>query len=137
MRQKSVFIDSSFFKALLDADDDFYMQAIKIWKFFLQQSTPLVTTNYIIDETLTLIRNRCGLELALDFRSVLTEYASSIKLIRVTVDDDAGAWQWFEKDWSKLSYTDCVSFVVMKRFGITHVATFDEHFKRAGFTLVS
>ena len=49
------------------------------------------------------------------------------------VDDDAGAWEWFEMDWSKLSFTDCVSFAVMKRLGLTDVATFDEHFTRAKF----
>jgi len=55
--------------------------------------------------------------------------------MRVTVADEAGAWQWFVKNWSKLLFTNCVSFAFMKRLRITRAAAFDEHFKRAGFKI--
>ncbi len=130
-----IFLDTSFFKALLDPKDDFHNKAKTQWGLFRHQDIDLVTTNYIVDESLTLIRIRCGLSAAKQLRGILYEGAEYIKMIRVTVDDDAGAWEWFEKDWSKLSYTDCVSFAVMKRLEITDVATFDEHFTRAAFTI--
>ncbi len=34
------------------------------------------------------------------------------------------------------SYTDAVSFVVMKQYGITEAFSFDKHFVTAGFTLI-
>ena len=34
-----------------------------------------------------------------------------------------------------LSFTDCVSFAVMKRLGIGRAAAFDRHFSRAGFKM--
>ncbi|MEK7577739.1 MAG: PIN domain-containing protein [Patescibacteria group bacterium] len=129
----AIYLDTSFFKALLDSKDDFHNQAKIQWDLFRQQDTELVTTNYIIDESLTLIRFRCGFPVAKKLRDLLYENAEYIKIIRVMVDDDAGAWEWFEMDWSKLSFTDCVSFAVMKRLGLTDVATFDEHFTRAKF----
>lgn len=134
--QQTVFIDTSFFKALLDPKDDFHIQADKIWQLLLEKNIALITSNYIIDETLTLVRFRCGLPVAVKLRNLLHEYSEYLEISRVTLDDDVGAWSWFEKDWSKLSFTDCVSFAVMKRLGLTDVATFDEHFSRAGFTII-
>jgi len=34
------------------------------------------------------------------------------------------------------SYTDAVSFVVMKQYEITEAFSFDKHFVTAGFTLI-
>jgi len=133
----SVFLDTSFFKALLDAKDGFHRQADKIWLLLQEKNIVLTTTNYIIDETLTLVRIRCGLPVAVQLRNLLHDYSEYLEVIRVTIDDDASAWEWFEKDWSNLSFTDCVSFSVMKRLGLTNVASFDQHFSRAGFTLLS
>jgi len=53
----------------------------------------------------------------------------------VTAADEAKAWDWFGLDWSDLSFTDCVSFAVMKRLGIGRAAAFDRHFARAGFKM--
>ncbi|KKT38132.1 MAG: hypothetical protein UW22_C0013G0019 [Candidatus Gottesmanbacteria bacterium GW2011_GWB1_44_11c] len=132
-----VFIDSSFFKAFVDPKDDFHTRAKGLWKKFVFHGQSLVTSNYILDETYTLIRCKLHLQKALQLRGILSHDALNLDVIRVTVDDDACAWGWFEKNWSKLSFTDCVSFAVMKRIGLTDVATFDTHFKRAGFTIVN
>lgn len=130
---ETVFLDSSFFKGLVDPKDDFYQKAAVIWLKLRDKTKNLVTSNYIVDETLTLLRSRCNLETALKLRVLLEENSHIIKIVRVTVADEGDAWQWFVKDWSKLSFTDCVSFALMKRLGITRAAAFDEHFKRAGF----
>jgi predicted nucleic acid-binding protein len=37
---------------------------------------------------------------------------------------------------SNFSYTDAVSFVVMKQYGIMEAFSFDKHFVTAGFTLI-
>lgn len=133
---KAVFLDSSFFKAVIDTHDNFYSQARKTWQLCIDNTYALYTTNYILDETYTLVRVKCDLKKALELRDALFGKKIDLAVIRVTVDDDAAAWEWFEKDWSKLSYTDCVSFAVMKRLGITSAATFDAHFARAGFQVL-
>lgn len=130
-----VFIDSSFFKGLIDPKDDFYKKANKIWLKFRDNGIKLATSNYIIDETLTVLRSKCNLETAMKLRNLLAENSQIIKIIRVTTEDEAKAWQWFVENWSKLSFTDCVSFAVMKRLGLRRVAAFDEHFGRAGFKI--
>jgi len=132
---KQIFVDSGLFKAFVDPNDTFHLQAKTFWKESIFSNAPLITTNYILDETFTLIRIKCNLERALELRNVLFYHEANLQIERITVDDDAAAWEWFEKDWSKLSYTDCVSFAIMKRLELTDVATFDDHFTRAGFSV--
>ncbi len=52
-------------------------------------------------------------------------------------EDVEAAWAVFtafnDKQWS---FTDCVSYAVMKRLGITSAIAFDEHFKQFGFAVV-
>lgn len=131
-----VLLDSSLFKALIDDKDGFHTQAHSIWENLLSENIAFFTTNYILDETFTLVRVKCGLEKARKLRNLLAEYAQLIFIIRISAIDETNAWDWFWKDWSKLSFTDCVSFAVMNRLDIEKVASFDEHFHRAGFQVV-
>ena len=41
--------------------------------------------------------------------------------------------QRLDKDWS---LTDCISFIVMRRRGLTDALTSDHHFEQAGFTIL-
>ncbi len=133
---KQVFIDTSMFKALVDEKDDFYSSAVTIWERLKKEGDLLITSNYILDETFTLLRLRRGIAVADAFRRNLVDN-KEFKIVRVTVADEADAWKWFLRDWSKLSFTDCVSFALMKRRKITRVATFDDDFKKAGFQVES
>lgn len=132
---KKVFIDSSGFKALLDPTDDFYQQAQKIWSELEQDGVVFVTSNYIIDECATLIRYRAGREAALAFKKLVLEDSKILEVMRVSTTDEAEAWSWFENKWSKLSFTDCVTFAQLQRLEITRVLGFDQHFEKAGFIL--
>lgn len=131
-----VFLDSSYFKGLIDETDDFHNKATHIFSLLNEQKSQLITTNYIIDESLTLLRVKRNLDAAIHLRDLIQAGNPTITIYRVTSEDDADAWNWFMKDWSRLSFTDCVSFAVMKRLELTHAATFDQHFQRAGFTIV-
>lgn len=128
----SIFIDTAFFKALIDANDDFHQDAVDILDRINKQSSPLITSNYILDETITLIRVKCGRERVKELQEVLLKL-KNLKLKRVTSEDEKNAWKWFWNDWSKLSFTDCVTFALMKRLDLERVATFDQHFSLAGF----
>ena len=120
----NVYIDSSFVKALLDPSDKFHDSSKKIMSSIEVEGSTLVFSNYVIDESFTLLRNKCGLQKALLFRDYLAQNSAHIRIVRVTLDDEAKAWPYFGKDWSRLSYTDCVSFACMKRLGIEVVASF-------------
>lgn len=135
MASTSIFVDTSWFKALLDGNDTFHNTALGQLDIFKKRDVYLVTSNFVVDETLTLIRVKNGLELALKFRNVLLEMVGRLKITRVLTIDESKAWKWFPKNWSQLSFTDCTSFAVMERLGLKRVATFDNHFSRAGFQM--
>lgn len=130
-----IFLDTSFFKAFIDQKDDFHTQSKLVFAKF-QDNSELLTTNFILDETFTLVRVKCGKEVAKDLYNILSASFQKLKIIRVLAIDERKSWEWFWKDWSKLSFTDCTSFAVMKRLGLTKVATFDDHFKKAGFKIL-
>ena len=132
----SVFIDSSGFKALTDKNDGFSLKASKIWDKLRENKVGLVTSNYVLDESFTLLRNKCDLGKALMLREFLFRGEPKIKVARVLASDEIEAWKWFCLDWSKLSFTDCVSFAVMERLGLKEAFAFDKHFEKAGFSLV-
>lgn len=134
MGSNLIFVDTSMFYALVSENDQFHKQAIQIWQEQKLKRVQLITSNYILDEAFTLIRQRRGRKVVDEFRKNLL---SEIKIIRVTVADEAGAWNWFLNDWSDLSFTDCVSFAQMRRLKITQALAFDNHFKRAGYQLIS
>jgi len=131
-----IFIDTSAFKAVVDPKDEFHTKGAELWENLKNSNRPLVTTNYILDESFTLIRARCGIKTAIQFKEILAASSQVLQIKRVTVADEAGAWNWFTKEWAKLSFTDSVSFAVMERLKLSEVATFDNDFKRAGFRLV-
>lgn len=132
-----IFLDSAFFKALIDLKDDFHSQAEKIWGELKISKVNLVTTNFILDETFTLIRIKCGYKPVFEFRDRLVAGFKRMKVYRITLVDEANAWKWFAEEWKKLSFTDCTSFAVMERLGLKQVATFDEHFAKAGFEVLA
>lgn len=136
MKNNQVFVDTSMFFALVNDKDQFHKSAVSIWEKLKNTNTVLITSNYILNETFALIRSRRGVKIVDDFRKSLTNQYE-IKIIRITVTDEANAWEYFLKDWSNLSFTDSVSFAVMARLGLKQVATFDKDFRRAGFQIFS
>jgi predicted nucleic acid-binding protein len=58
----TVFIDTSAFYAVLDADDQSHSEAVREWNHFLDEEAVLLTTNYILVETSALLQSRIGSE---------------------------------------------------------------------------
>jgi predicted nucleic acid-binding protein len=94
--------------------------------------TAMVTTDYIIDETLTLLRARGHGQLALEIGKEF--FAGRLaRIIKITETDIEAAWQVFnrfaDKTWS---FTDCTSKIVIERLNINTAFTFDHHFRQFG-----
>lgn len=128
---KKIMIDTSFFYALIDKKDKNHNPA----KLFLKNNKfPLITTSYIFDELITIIRYDFGHGLAVNIGEKIN--ASELcYVLQISEDDLRAAWETFcEYDDQDFSYTDCTTFALMKRLKIKEVASFDCHFDVIGFT---
>lgn len=97
-----------------------------------QNKTPLLTTDYIIDELLTLLLCRGEHQRA----NLIGEqmFAGTLcNLEYVTEDDVRTAWDIFKSHHDKKwSFTDCTSFAVMERLQVDAAFSFDHHFLQRG-----
>ena len=132
-----IFIDTGAFIARYIRNDQYHHKSIEVWKRLEQGRGVLFTSNFIIDETLTLLGRRVGYIFAAErARSI---YASQIlTILRPSEDQECQAVDLFEKYADqRVSFTDCVSFMLMQHQHITEVFSFDRHFEMAGFSLLS
>lgn len=64
--------------------------------------------------------------------------SQALSIFRPDEKDELNAINYFSKYADQhVSFTDCISFVLMKREKINRVFSFDRHFEMAGFDLVS
>ena len=90
----------------------------------------LVTSDYVVDETLTLLRARRENERALVFGNCVVD-GGLASIVSITTEDFLAAWNVFQKFHDKeWSFTDCTSYVVMQRLGIQQAFAFDDHFRQ-------
>lgn len=132
---RSVLVDSSASLALADADDDHHHQALAIERQ-LQRSRPrLFLTNFLIDETYTLLLTRIGYAYALRFLDRAER--GTITIIPITPADEVQARHLLRRYTDKeYSYTDATSFVIMQRLGIEAAFTFDQNFSQHGIQVL-
>jgi hypothetical protein len=124
-----ILIDTSAWYASSSVRDSNYHRARQ---FLASVQQRLITTDYVVDETLTLFRARGENLHALKFGSEVID-GTFAEIITVTEQDFAEAWRIFQrfadKEWS---FTDCTSRVVMERLGIQQAFAFDDHFRQFG-----
>jgi uncharacterized protein len=106
-------------------------------KQYLKESTPLLlTTDYVVDESATLLLSRLGHAAAVRFLDSL-QASPRIELTYLKRQSIEEAMRLFrerpDKGWS---LTDCTSFVIMKELGLDTALALDDHFCQAGFITV-
>ena len=125
--------------AIEDLDDANHTIAIDYRDKIREGDTPfrrLYTSNYVIDEALTLLRIHCGHRVAVSLRKTL-EASRLLSVLWITESLEKAAWGIFEKHTDKeFSFTDCTSFALMEAEAIRNVFTFDQHFSQYGFESV-
>jgi predicted nucleic acid-binding protein len=127
-----IFVDTGAWFALLDRSCVEHEVAVR---FAAANSEVFVTTDYVLAESLTLLRARRLHPAALELGKRLL--ASDLaRLVWVTPDDVHRAWVLFQYQDKAWSFVDCVSFAVMQRLGIREAFAFDDHFRQMGTLLV-
>ena len=131
------FVDTSAFYALLDETDRHHLKAHLFRAEVLTlPNTKLITSNFILAETLNLVKKRFGAKAAIGLGELLME-SQVITLVRVTESLEKKAWEIFKKYEDKgFSFTDCTSFAVMEEEQIPLAFAFDRHFLQFGLEMV-
>lgn len=128
-----LFVDTSAWLALNDRNDQYYSRAAAKSTDIKRHRIELITSEYIIDESITLIRYRVSHQAAVIFGNSLLN-SNIVRIEDVTAEDRFKAWEMFKKFEDKeLSFTDCTSFVLMKNLRLQKAFTFDEHFRQMRF----
>lgn len=131
-----VLVDTSAFHALQNAGDKReHGPAKAIAERLYADRAILVTTDYILDETYTLLRSILGHKAAVAFGREIQR--GGIEIVQVDPSIQREAWDIFKRYADKdFSFTDCTSFVVMERGRIKVAFTFDRHFEQYGLKTV-
>ena len=129
-----VFIDTSAFLAILDADDKNHRKAKAKWTELISSEAILFSNNYVLVETLALVQHRLGMGAVRAFNDDI------LPLINVEWVDEAvhkaGINALLVALRRKLRIVDCVSFASMRLLGVKTVFAFDAHFEEQGFNCI-
>jgi predicted nucleic acid-binding protein len=130
---RELFVDTSGFFAILARRDAKHAAALRILKRAKADRRRLITTDYVLDETATLLKARGEASLA---ESLFERVQSSSSGTLQWTDPQrfAAVRAFFLKHLDQAwSFTDCLSFCVMKDLRIAEALTTDQHFEQAGF----
>ena len=130
-----VFADTSALYALLVRDDLMHGRAKTCFSSFSKHAVQLLSSSFVLVETLALLQRRIGLEAVQDFN------ARIVPLIEILWVDK----EWYNRAMQRLfshqkrdiSLVDCLSFEIMEARAVTVAYTYDRHFEENGFTMAS
>ena len=130
-----IFVDTGAFLGRYLISDQYHDAALRLWERIEREREHCVTSNFVLDETFTLLARRSSYSYAAE--KAKTIYASdNFLILRPDSAAELAAISLFEKFADQeVSFTDCISFVLMHNSRIRRAFSFDAHFERVGFEL--
>jgi predicted nucleic acid-binding protein len=128
-----LFVDTWGWLALADRNEAKHKAAVDCYGERSRFTGRIVTSNFVLDELLTLAFSRLSFSEAAKFAKAVM--ASPFVTVEwVTRERFASAMELRLKfsDKPKISFTDLTSIAIMKELGITDVMTADSHFLQVG-----
>jgi len=128
-----IFVDTGVWFAKFVPDDASHA---RVQRWFQSTNEVLITTDYVIDETLTLLVARKRFPRAHTAGQAFF-HRTAAEIHFITPAQIHCAWVLFQQrgagGWS---FTDCTSKVVIDDLGILTAAALDEHFRQFGIAVV-
>jgi hypothetical protein len=136
MNRPEAFVDTSGFYALLVQGDDRRKAAIDWLARAREQGLRAYTSDYVLDETATLLKAR-GYAKQVETLFDLLDESEAITLLHVGEERFQKSKAFFLKHQDhEYSFTDCSSFILMRELNLSHALTKDHHFEEAGFRVL-
>lgn len=128
-----VFCDSSGFYALIDTSESHHSVAAAVWERLIAERYRLLTSNYVVTETVALTQGRLGLKAV---RAFLEGIEGSVEVAWIDRSlYEAAVDELFARNRRRLSLVDCTSFALMRRNRIDAAFTVDRDFAAHGFEI--
>jgi len=130
-----VFVDTGGWYGMMSEQDRQHHASAAYYSHIVEARTLIITSDYVLDETLTRLRYDFGHRVAMKFWEQITKAQTARRLLILPVDTVvwAAALEIFAKyDDQDFSFTDCTSFVLAKQEQADEVFTFDHHFRQFG-----
>jgi len=128
------FVDTSGFYALFVRKDNMHERARNAVETAGRHGELFVTSDYVLDETATLLKSRALAHLLpVLFKTVMESSVCTLEWM--DPERFAQTQSLFLKDSDhQWSFTDCFSFILMRELKSPQALSKDEHFREAGFT---
>ena len=124
------FLDTVGLLATWDRDDQWHAAAAPRFAALLASRVPLFTTTFVLAECANAVARKPYRPVVDELRAALTHKGS---LVFPTADDWDAAWTAYRRgEAAGAGIVDHLSFVVMRRLGVTRAFTNDRHFRAAG-----
>jgi predicted nucleic acid-binding protein len=132
---RKIFVDTSYVLALFNKSDEYHSKAIEL-KYLTSRPVTVITTEAILLEignalSKQHIRRKCSVFIRGFYET------ENIEVVPITTPLIKDGLELFnrrhDKEWGLV---DCISFVVMKRYGVRHALAADDHFVQAGFRVL-
>lgn len=136
--QRKVFVDTSAWYAVAGARDQYHTVARSYFEQALAEPVHFLTSDYILDETLTRLRYDFGHSIALRFWQQVEQARNQGSLTILWTEESV--WQ-IALDLFRtyrdqtLSFTDCTSFALVHAYKPHEVFAFDDHFSLLGVVI--
>ena len=131
-----IFVDSDAFIGINNPHDAHHKNALMLLEHFRSKAEILATSWEVIDEISTKLTYFFSKSDAAEFLESLAQHDIQIEFI--DRETSLAAKDIFLSQKSKnVSMTDCANMAIAKKLGITTFFSFDEHYKKNGFTLLS
>ncbi len=128
----TLFADTYYYIAMLSPKDSTHARAMKLTAHLQPR---IVTTAWVLTELAAAMSAPAKRERFLILFDVLSA-SDEVKLVPASAElFDAGLALYRSRPDKGWSLTDCISFIVMEREGLTEALTGDHHFEQAGALL--
>ena len=136
MVSRPTFIDTWGWIALGRRKDPRHDEAAEYYRALSRTGEQIYTSDYVLDEAITLIFRRESFAEAARFVNSIIASASSRYIIVEQISPERFAaaldLRLRLKDNARISFTDLTSMIVMRERGVKHVLTEDKHFAQVG-----
>lgn len=135
-----MFVDTWAWLVLANDRDPAFESVSRLRASAVGQAGAWVSTDYVLDETMTRLFAGAPLAGARRFMEGVFEASRGglLDIEHVNPERFAHAWRlrMRYRDKPRISFTDLTSFVVMRELGLHHVLTGDAHFEQVGLGFV-